>query len=82
MLTPSATDPNPTGLQKKVIRRLKAAKIQHQLFETLAKTFDAVLAEDRLVLSRAERKRLLAQVTQSLLEEMLKKLAAHANAQN
>jgi hypothetical protein len=69
-------------LRKRAIRRLKAAQIQHQVFEIIEKTYGEALAEENCLLSRAERKRLLLQVTRSLLKDMLQKLeSSSATAQ-
>jgi hypothetical protein len=61
-------------LRKNIVRQLTKAKMQHQIFEKIQNSLDAVLAEDSIVLSRTERKRLLAQVTQDVLGDMLQKL--------
>ena len=82
MLSHSSFDRGYVDLQKKIVRRLKTAKIQHQVFEVLEKSFDAVLAEDGILLSRAERKRLLIRVTQNVLGDMLKKLESSSTAKN
>ena len=61
-------------LQKQIVRRLKSEKIQPQLFEKLETSFDAVLADENIIMNRVERKRLLTRVTRDVLEDMLKKL--------
>lgn len=74
---------DPTGshvdLSKRILQKLKAAKIQHQLFETLAHAYDGAIAEEPLVLSRAERKRLFLQTSRSVLEDLLAKFEEYAN---
>jgi len=80
MLSYSSFDSGYVDLQKKIVRQLKSAKIQHQIFGTLEKSFDAVLAEDGIIVSRVERKRLLTRVTQDVLEDMLKKLESSLTA--
>jgi len=67
-------------LQKQIVRRLNAVKIQPQILEKLAATFDAVLADENIIVSRVERKRLLTQVTRDVLEDMLKKLDSTSTA--
>ena len=61
-------------LQKQIVRRLKSEKIQRQIVEKLETTFDAVLADENIIVSRVERKRLLTRVTRDVLEDMLKEL--------
>ena len=61
-------------LQKQIVRRLKSEKIQRQILEKLETTFDAVLADENIIVSRVERKRLLTRVTRDVLEDMLKEL--------
>ena len=80
MLSHSGFDRGYVDLQKKIVRQLKSAKIQHQMFETLEMSFDAVLAEDGIIVSRVERKRLLARVTQDVLGDMLKRLENSSTA--
>ncbi len=68
-------------LQKQIVRRLYSAKIPHQLMEKLATSFDAVLADENIIVSRVERQRLLTQVTRDVLEDMLKKLDSSSTTQ-
>ena len=74
MLSYSNYDHGYDDFQKRIVRRLKSEKIQHQILEKLATSFDAILADENIIVSRTERKRLLTQVTRDILEDMLKKL--------
>jgi hypothetical protein len=67
-------DPKYAGLQKKILKSLAEARVQHQIFTAIAQAYDAALAQHTIVLSRAERKRLLKQVAQSVLGDMWNKL--------
>jgi hypothetical protein len=78
MLSPSSFERGTVDLRKSAVRQLKKAKIQHQILEILDKSLNAVLSEESIILSRAERKRLLAQVTQDILSDMLQKLESAA----
>ena len=69
-------------LDKKIVRKLKTAQIQHRIFAALETSFDTVVAEEGLVLNRVERARLLTQAARTILEDMLKKLAARKSAKN
>ena len=80
MLSYSNYDHGYDDFQKRIVRRLKSEKIQHQILEKLATTFDAVLADENIIVSRTERKRLLTQVTRDILEDMLKKLDSSSTA--
>lgn len=74
MLSKSSHTRGYVDLQKQVVRDLKKAKIQRQIFDSIERSFNAVLAEEGLVLSRAERRRLLGQVTRDILSDLLPKL--------
>jgi hypothetical protein len=74
MLSYSNYDHGYVDVQKQIVRRLTSEKIQHQIFEKLETSFDAVLADENIIVSRVERKRLLTRVTRDVLEDMLKKL--------
>jgi hypothetical protein len=80
MLSYSNYDHGYVDFQKQIVRRLKSEKIQHQIFEKLETSFDAVLADENIIVSRIERKRLLARVTRDVLEDMLKKLDSSSTA--
>jgi hypothetical protein len=80
MLSYSNYDHGYVDLQKQIVRRLKSEKIPHQIFEKLETSFDAVLADENMIMSRVERKRLLTRVTRDVLEDMLKKLDSSSTA--
>jgi len=80
MLSYSNYDHGYDDFQKRIVRRLKSEKIQHQILEKLATSFDAILADENIIVSRTERKRLLTQVTRDILEDMLKKLDSSSTA--
>lgn len=58
----------------RVLRHLQAAKVNDRVFELVEAAFNGALAEDELVLSRVEKRLLLADVLRSVLEEMSKRL--------
>ncbi len=62
-------------LRGRVLRRLHAAKINDHVFEVVEAAFSGALGEENVVLSRVEKRRLLADVLKSVLEEMDAKLA-------
>jgi hypothetical protein len=61
-------------LLKRVIQRMQSAKIDDQIFEAVQKAYQKELTFENVVLSRAERDRLLRQVMKVVLTDMLKKL--------
>jgi hypothetical protein len=61
-------------LRGRILRRLRSAKIKDQVLEIAQNAYEKALASDNLVLSRAERKRLKADVLKSIFAEMNKQL--------
>ncbi len=58
------------NLRKRVLGHLQAAKINDQVFELVQGAYENALSADGLVLSRVEKRRLLADVLKSVLGEM------------
>ncbi len=63
-------------LRGRVLQRVRSARIYDHVFEIIEAAFNGALADDNLVLSRVEKRRLLAEVVKSVLEDMQKKLDA------
>ena len=80
MLPYSNYDHGYVDLQKQIVRRLNSEKLQHQLLAKLETLFDAVLADENIIVSRVERQRLLTRVTRDILEDMLTKLDSNLTA--
>ena len=74
MLSEPSSDSFYVDLQKKTLQQMTQAQVQNQVAEIIEKTFQAILVENKVVLSRSEQKRLFAQVTKSILEEVQRKL--------
>jgi len=77
MLNPFDPQPDPRSylnLQKRMLQRVQAAKINDQIFEVVQKAFEDALKAEHIVLSRPEKKRLLSQILKLVLDEMIKKL--------
>jgi hypothetical protein len=67
--------PNPYfNLKKRMLQKIQEAQVNDQIFEVVQKAYDDVMKKENIVLSRQERKRLLAQILKQVLEDMLKKL--------
>ena len=78
MLNPSATNipGSYPDLRGRVLQRLRSARINDHVFELIEAACNSALAEDNLVLSPAEKRRLLLEVMRSVLGEMSRKLEA------
>jgi hypothetical protein len=57
-----------------VLRRLRLSKINDRIFELIQSAYNGVLTNDQLVLSAVEKRRLLAEVLKSVLQDMSKRL--------
>ena len=62
------------GLQKRLIKRVQAAKVDDQIFEAVQAAYEKTLKSENIVLSRPERERLLRNVLKAVLTDMLAKL--------
>ncbi len=61
-------------LRGRVLQRLHSARINDQVFELVQKAYDNALSVDNVVLSRVERRRLLAEVLRYVVEDISKRL--------
>jgi hypothetical protein len=61
-------------LKKRMLQKVQEAQVNDQIFEVVQKAYEEALAAENIVLSRPERKRLLAQILKLVLENMLKKM--------
>ena len=61
------------NLKERLYKKV-SADVKDQIFETLIKAYENALREENVVLSRPERKRLLAQIITMLTDDMLEKL--------
>lgn len=77
MLNPFGSQQVPgsyVNLQKRMLQRLKSAKVDDQIFQVVQQAYEVALSEEGVVLSRPERKRLLSQILKQVLDDMRKKL--------
>ncbi len=58
----------------RVLRGMRSAGIDDQVFELVQNAYERELSAETLVLSRAEKRRLLADVLKSVLDEMNSRL--------
>ena len=61
-------------LRSIVLQRLRLAKINDHVFELIQAAYNSALAQDNLVLSPAEKRRLLAEILKLVLNDMNKRL--------
>lgn len=53
---------------------VRTAKVYDQIFQVVQTAYDDALETENVILSRAERKRMFAQILRAILEDMIKKL--------
>ena len=62
------------NLKKRMLQHVQSAKVNDRIFQVVQKSFEDALKLENIVLSLAERKRMLSQILKSVLEDMIKKL--------
>lgn len=72
-------DPQPDSnsyhnLKERILQNVQAAGINDQIFLIVQKAYEGALEQEKIILSRPERKRLFSQVLKLVLEDMSKKL--------
>ena len=83
MQNPFSSEPDAGSyidLKKRMLRRIQAFKVNEQILEVLQVAYEDALKEEHVILSSPERKRMLSQISKSILEEMLKKLDDRATS--
>ncbi len=74
MLSSTSIPGSYTDLRGRVLHRLNAAHVDDHVFEAIQAAFACALAEENLVLSSVERRRLLADILKSVLDQMNRRL--------
>jgi hypothetical protein len=64
-------------LKKRMLQRLQSFKVNDQISEVLQVAYEDALKEEHVILSSPERKRMLSQISKSVLEDKIKKLDDH-----
>lgn len=64
-------------LKRRMLQRIQSFKVNDQILEVLQVAYEDALKEEHVILSSPERKRMLAQISKSVLEDMIKKLNDH-----
>ncbi|MBI3161055.1 MAG: hypothetical protein HYZ23_01025 [Chloroflexi bacterium] len=79
MLNPPSAYPNPGSYDdvlKRMTRRMQQNGVDSQIVEILRQVFEKELDQNRIILSRPERVRLLQQVSKAILADALEKINA------
>jgi len=62
------------NLKERMFQKVQSAKVNDHIFEIVQMAYEEALLHENVLLSRPERKRLLAQILKLVLEDMIKKL--------
>lgn len=62
------------NLKERMFQKVQSAKVNDHIFEIVQMAYEEALIHENVLLSRPERKRLLAQILKLVLEDMIKKL--------
>ena len=82
MQNPFAPQPESNSyisLKERILQQVRSAGVSDRIFKVVQNAYEEALAQDNIILSRPEKKRLLAQVLKEVLDDMLKKLDERAN---
>ena len=61
------------NLKERMYKKV-SAQVNEQILEMMIKAYENALNDENIVLTRSERKRLLAQIAAMVMEDLLKKL--------
>jgi hypothetical protein len=75
MLNPNSVPGSYPDLRLRLLQRLNAAHIDDHVFEMIQAAYTSALAEENLVLSSIEKRRLLADILKAVLDNMNRRLA-------
>jgi len=68
------------NLKERMYKKV-SADVEEQIRQIMVKAYENALNEANVILARAERKRLLSQITQMVMEDILKKLGGSSKSQ-
>ena len=77
MLNPFASQPDPgsyVDLRKRMFQHVQLLLVNDKIFGVVKNAYEHALISEDVVLSRAERDRMLSQIMKMVLEDMLNKL--------
>ena len=77
MLNPFAPQSDPgsyVDLRKRMLQDVRYMRVEDKIFEVVRNAYEHALIRENIVLSRAEKDRMLSQIMKMVLEDMAKKL--------
>ena len=77
MLNPFAPQSDPgsyVDLRKRMLQHVQYMKVNDQIFKVIQNAYEHAMITENVVLSRAEKNRMLSQIIKGVLEDMIKKL--------
>jgi hypothetical protein len=77
MLNPFSPQQDPgsyVDLRKRMLQHVQYMRVDDKIFEVVKNAYEHALIRENVVLSRAERNRMLSQIMKMVLEDMIKKL--------
>lgn len=82
MLNPFAPQSDPGSymdLRKRMVQNVQSMKVEDKIFEVVKNIYEHALKRENVVLSGAEKSRMLSQIMKMVLKEMLEKLDGHSS---
>ena len=83
MLNPFASQPDPgsyVDLRKRMFQHVQLLMVNDKIFDVVKNAYEHALISENVVLSRAERDRMLSQIMKMVLEDILKKLDGRSSS--
>jgi hypothetical protein len=83
MLNPFASQPDPGSyidLRKRIFQHVQLLLVNDKIFDVVKNAYEHALISEEVVLSRAERDRMLSQIMKMVLEDILKKLDGRSSS--
>jgi hypothetical protein len=83
MLNPFASQPDPgsyVDLRKRMFQHVQLLLVNDKIFDVVKNAYEHALISEDVVLSRAERDRMLSQIMKMVLEDILKKLDGRSSS--
>jgi hypothetical protein len=77
MLNPFAPQQDPGSyidLRKRMLQHVQFMRVNDQIFKVIQNAYEHAMITQNVVLSRAEKNRMLSQIIKGVLEDMIKKL--------
>ena len=77
MLNPFAPQQDPGSyidLRKRMLQHVQFMMVNDQIFKVIQNAYEHAIITENVVLSRAEKNRMLSQIIKGVLEDMIKKL--------